>query len=69
MPVQQLLPFILGAIAGPIVAGGAIERNSTLPPQFAALAQTALLSPEALSIRIALALRGIALTPSEEAKK
>jgi AcrR family transcriptional regulator len=66
VPVPQLLPFMLGAIAGPVLAGGAVERHAALPPEFAALAQGALLSAEALSLRIELALRAIAIPPSQE---
>lgn len=69
LPVPQLLPFMIGAIAGPILAGGALERHAGLPPAIAAIAQAALLSPEALSVRIELALRAIALTPTQEPKK
>ena len=66
VPVPQLLPFMLGAIAGPVLAGGAVERHAALPPEFAALAQGALLSAEALSLRIELALRAIAIPPPQE---
>lgn len=66
LPVPQLLPFMLGAIAGPVLAGGAAERHAALPPEFAALAQGALLSAEALSLRIELALRAIAIVPPQE---
>lgn len=66
VPVQQLLPFMLGAIAGPVLAGGAIERQAGLPPAFLALAQGALLSPQALAVRIELALRAITISPIQE---
>jgi AcrR family transcriptional regulator len=61
VPVPQLLPFMIGAIVGPLIAGGAIERQAALPPEFAALAQLALLSEAALQTRIDLALRAITL--------
>ena len=61
VPAPQLLPFMIGAIVGPLVAGGALERQASLPPEFAALAQAALLSEAALETRIDLALRAITL--------
>lgn len=61
LPIAQLLPFLIGAIAGPVLAGGAAERHGALPPAFAALGHAVLLSPEALSLRIELALRAIAI--------
>lgn len=63
VPVPQLLPFLAGGIVGPILAGGAIERQSTLAPELAGLAQVALLSEPALAQRIELALRAIAVPP------
>jgi AcrR family transcriptional regulator len=66
VPPPQLLPFMIGAIVGPIIGGGAIERQASLPPELAALAQSALLSEAALATRIDLALRAITLTPSPE---
>lgn len=61
VPPPQLLPFMIGAIVGPLIAGGAIERQGALAPEFAALAQLALLSEAALQTRIDLALRAITL--------
>jgi TetR/AcrR family transcriptional regulator, transcriptional repressor for nem operon len=49
-----------------VLAGGAIERHAALPPAFAALAQGALLSEAALSLRVELALRAITVVPSQE---
>lgn len=69
LPAPQLLPFMIGAIAGPILAGGAVERHAGLPPAVAAIAQAAMLSPEALSVRIELALRAIAVPPGQEPTK
>jgi AcrR family transcriptional regulator len=66
VPAPQLMPFMMGAIAGPVLAGGAIERHAALPPAFAALAQGALLSEAALSLRVELALRAITIVPSQE---
>jgi AcrR family transcriptional regulator len=66
VPVPQLLPFMIGSIAGPILAGGAVERHGAMPPVLAAMAQGALLSADALSIRIELALRAITLSPGQE---
>lgn len=66
VPVPQLLPFMLGAIAVPVLVGGAVERHGALPPAVAAMAQAALLSPQALSVRIALALRAITVSPHPE---
>ncbi|SHH61464.1 TetR/AcrR family transcriptional regulator [Massilia sp. CF038] len=63
VPVPQLLPFLAGGIVGPILAGGAIERQGTLAPELAGLAQLALLSEQALAQRIELALRAIAVQP------
>lgn len=65
VPAVQLLPFLAGGIVGPLLAGGAVERHGTLPPELAGLAQTALLSEQALAQRIALALRAIAVHPEE----
>lgn len=61
MPVQQLLPFMAAGIMGPVLAGGAIERNGALAPGMAALVDSALLSEQALAGRIDLALRAISL--------
>lgn len=58
-PPMQLLPFMLGAIAGPVFAGGALERLPAAPPELAALAQQALLSDQAIALRIDLAMRAI----------
>jgi AcrR family transcriptional regulator len=69
LPVPQLLPFMVSAIAGPLLAGGAVERHAALTPELAALAQGALLSPQALAMRIDLALRAITLSPGQELKK
>ena len=66
VPAPQLMPFMMGAIAGPVLAGGAIERHAALPPAFAALAQGALLSETALSLRVELALRAITIVPNPE---
>jgi TetR/AcrR family transcriptional regulator, transcriptional repressor for nem operon len=63
VPVSQLLPFVAGGIVGPLLAGGAVERQGRLPPELAGLAQVALLSEQALSQRIELALRAIAVHP------
>jgi AcrR family transcriptional regulator len=67
VPAPQLLPFMMSAIAGPVLAGGAMERHDVLPPAFAALMQGALLSEQALSMRVELALRAITLSPNPEA--
>ena len=64
-PPAQLLPFILGAVAGPVFAGGAVERLPAATPELAALAQHALLSDQAVTLRIDLAMRAI-LMPSKE---
>lgn len=64
-PPMQLLPFMLGAIAGPVFAGGALERLPAAPPELAALAQQALLSDQAIALRIDLAMRAI-LTAAKE---
>ena len=66
VPAPQLLPFMMGAIAGPVLAGGAVERHANLAPAFAALAQGALLSEQALALRVELALRAITVTPTPE---
>jgi AcrR family transcriptional regulator len=66
VPVPQLLPFMIGAIVGPVIAGGAIERQAALPPEMALLAQAVLLSEPALALRIDLALRAITVSPSPE---
>ncbi|MES2015191.1 MAG: TetR/AcrR family transcriptional regulator [Pseudomonadota bacterium] len=66
VPVQHLLPFMIAGIAGPSFAGAAIERQAALPPEFAALAHSALLSPQALAQRIELALRAIVVVPTKE---
>jgi AcrR family transcriptional regulator len=59
MPVPQLLPFIAGAVIGPLVAGGAFERSGAIPPGMAGLVENVLLSEQALAMRIDLALRAI----------
>lgn len=66
-PPMQLLPFVLGAIAGPVFAGGALERLPAAPPELAALAQQALLSDQAIALRIDLAMRAILTGPKEPA--
>lgn len=63
VPVPMLLPFMAGGIVGPLLAGGAVERNGVLPPELAALAEMALLSEQALSQRIELVLRAISAHP------
>ncbi|UOD32710.1 TetR/AcrR family transcriptional regulator [Massilia violaceinigra] len=64
-PPMQLLPFVLGAIAGPLFAGGALERLPAAAPELAALAQQALLSEQAIGLRIDLAMRAILTAPKE----
>ncbi|MDQ1814615.1 TetR/AcrR family transcriptional regulator [Massilia sp. CCM 9210] len=64
-PAMQLLPFMLGAIAGPVLAGGVLERLPSAPPELAVLAQQALLSEPAIALRIDLAMRAI-LTASRK---
>lgn len=66
LPVPHLLPFIIGAVAGPLLAGGAVEQQASLPAPMAAMANVALLSEEALAMRIDLALRGIAAPSAKE---
>lgn len=63
VPAPQLLPFLAGGIVGPLLAGGAVERQGALTPELAGLAQVALLSEQALAQRIDLALRAIAVHP------
>ncbi|RSZ55438.1 TetR/AcrR family transcriptional regulator [Massilia atriviolacea] len=64
-PPMQLLPFMLGAIAGPLFAGGAVERLPAAPPELAALAQQALLSDAAIALRIDLAMRAVLIASKE----
>ncbi|MEO7497641.1 MAG: TetR/AcrR family transcriptional regulator [Massilia sp.] len=57
LPVAQLLPFVMGAVAGPLLAGAAFERLPAAPPELAKLAEHALLSKAALAQRLLLAMR------------
>jgi AcrR family transcriptional regulator len=54
LPVPQLLPFLFGALAGPLLAGAAIERHGVPQP-----AMLVLTSEDAFAQRIDLALRAI----------
>jgi TetR/AcrR family transcriptional regulator, transcriptional repressor for nem operon len=63
IPIPMLLPFMAGGIMGPLLAGGAVERNGVLPAELAALADMALLSEQALAQRIELVLRAICTHP------
>lgn len=63
IPIPMLLPFMAGGIMGPLLAGGAVERNGVLPAELAALADMALLSEQALGQRIELVLRAISTHP------
>lgn len=62
VPVPHLLPFVLGSIGGPLFAGAAIERMGAAPP---GMVESALLSPQALDLRISLALRAIVIDTPE----
>ena len=57
-PVPHLLSFVLGAIGGPLFAGGALERLASAPP---GIIDFMLLSPAARELRIELALRAIVI--------
>lgn len=62
MPVPQLLPFVLGGVGAPLIAGGAIERMGAAPP---GMAENALFSPAALELRVSLALRAIVIDTAQ----
>lgn len=64
-PVPHLLPFIVGAIGGPLFAGGAIERVASAAP---GPVEYMLLSPAARELRIELALRAIVIAPTQAAQ-
>ena len=60
MPVPQALGFCAGALASPILVGGAIADSGQLPDALAAQLGTALLTDGAIDQRIDLALAAIA---------
>ena len=66
-PLPQVMAFIVGAIAAPLLMGSAMQQHGLLPPAVESGITAHVLSEKALDERIDMVLRGLAAT-SENAK-
>ena len=64
-PLPQLMAFIVGAIAAPLLAGSALQQHGLLPRGVAGAFAADVLSEPAMDQRIEMVLRGIA-PPTED---
>ena len=60
----QAVGFCVGAVAAPVLFGGAVAASGEAPPAFAATLGRTLLTPKALDERIDLVIAGLAAPPS-----
>jgi len=58
-PLPMLVAFIVGAVAGPLLMGSALEQHDLLPPAGIAGLKTFVLSEDAMNQRIDLVIRGL----------
>ncbi|MEO7760399.1 MAG: TetR/AcrR family transcriptional regulator [Casimicrobiaceae bacterium] len=65
-PVPMLVAFAVGAVAGPLLMGSALEQHGLMPAGAAAALRTHVVSEAALNARIDLAIRALQRHTGEE---
>jgi AcrR family transcriptional regulator len=69
VPVPALVAFIVGAVAGPLLIGSALEQHGLLPPPAAAALKSHVLSAAAIERRIDLVMRSVVVDEIRVAEK
>lgn len=64
-PLPQVMATIVGAVAGPLLVGSAMQQHGLLAPGIAAAFDEQVLSEQAIDQRIEFVLRGLATQPEK----